>query len=394
MLTEDALRAQMEAKFGSLPEFWWSDLVEQDYVAAALRRRSRGAMADLEARIRFYSSVAGQGPRMTLNPVVAVGPLPLLQPQGKGRNAWNWLWTIMPTYRSKVFSAYLAKVAGATPTLTEFRRTHLSGWLLSDHLAREFIKTPSIRYMSIADFQRVGVLPFRCSSRARGLMGIKEDQRTFVWTAHVELTIDGKIHVEVLQSRFPITPAINFAHCPHLSLPEFFSPTDRTTYFPGSFFERLHFVATELMGQCPWSEEQAMIFALTDEPPLVMPRFEIEQVTGKHFSRTVVTLKVEPWMSPREVRDGYIAIRNHYCGRQRQPDRRSQTLFGFVVERMQGGGILPGWRALTDEWNRLHGSIKRYDHAWRFHRDWDRAKALIAFARPWRTSHPQPPEDK
>ena len=134
------------------------------------------------------------------------------------------------------------------------------------------------------------------------------------------------------------------------------------------------------MAEYPWEQAQAVWFVLTGTIPRVAPiEFRLERQDRRHYSRTLLTAVVEPWL-PRDVAGyAYSVVQRHYLGRQRQPGAVNAEVFEFVVDRMSDcGGEIQDWDELVAEWNKLNGSKRKYTR-WRFKRDFERARKLIAF---------------
>lgn len=156
----------------------------------------------------------------------------------------------------------------------------------------------------------------------------------------------------------------------------------------------------------PWTEEQAEWFLLTGEVPRIAPLIgRVSKRWGRTHNHGVITLEVEPWVSPEAVKDAYSSLQKRAIGgRNRRMKPKTLALFRFVMEQIESVHPLnlrerkeraeragrrpqtattlsgPSWREMMKRWNEKFSEDPdlHYRDEQNFARDFRNAERQIA----------------
>ncbi|MCK4414946.1 MAG: hypothetical protein KAY32_15535 [Candidatus Eisenbacteria sp.] len=161
-----------------------------------------------------------------------------------------------------------------------------------------------------------------------------------------------------------------------------------------SVFGRVHSVASLLATQYPWDQEHAVEFLLHRKIPFASPLVATPKVHTSHDHwRVVVTIQVEPWMSPDTLQKVYRELQRQFYGKQTGPEDAQQLrLFHFVQEysvRTHGRpweavaeeGLDFPWPDVARQWNKEYGdrrSSRRKNRTWRYSTPYRMRRAFMA----------------
>ena len=382
------IRSLVEAEFGPIPQNWWDDLVEEDYVGYA-ERDERTGMSRLKRRIRDLLELRAWAPGLpTLKTSPGASRLEPFMPESTKRGREEKTEARVMRVRPDIYSKYLAKMAGGSDAVRDFRDRYLSGRPLTVETAVAFLQSPAIRFLRESDFQGLGVPILGHESRVLEFKEGARDESTYVWTANLEINVPGRRVLFECECEVPTAPGKPPRRLPRLTIPVNPQQDATLAMFPSTVLDDLSRVTEEIMAEYPWEQPQAVWFALTGACPRVAPiEFRLERRDRKHHSRTLLTMTAEPWLPGDAVKYAYSVIQRRYLGRQRQPGPMNTEVFEFVIDRMSDGGEIPDWDVLVAAWNKDKSHKREYER-WRFIRDFERARALIAFA--GREVQPQP----
>jgi hypothetical protein len=108
-----------------------------------------------------------------------------------------------------------------------------------------------------------------------------------------------------------------------------------------SVLGKLHDIVSRLIQHYPWEEPDAVWFVLTGQTPQVAPftwqaRWFGSGIGEDSFRYGFVTLKIEPWVDPKLVREVYSDIQRRLRGgrRNRRLEPKTLELLRFVNERV------------------------------------------------------------
>jgi len=375
MASKLAIRARIEAEFGSIPQKWWEDLDAQAYVEQAVRKLG---FAHLRERVRELIDLGAWVPGSRAGEAAYRNtPVQPLTEMGTRHDREGIEAKVMRA-RGAIFSKYLAKTAGRTAAVQAFRDEYLAGHAVSSEVGVRLLQSPAVRYMRRSDFEKLGVPVLEHESRVLEMRQEAKGGNTHVWITDLEIKIQNRRLVFRSECEAPAMGAL-FRNLPRLSLPR--NPREDFTIrvFPTSVMDDLRRATEGVIAEFPWEQAQATWFILTGSVPRVFPiEYRLERRDRSHHSRTLLTMVVEPWLPAELLKHAYTTVQRRYLGRQRQPGPINTEVFEFVVDRMGDGGRGPDWDALVLEWNKTKGSKRQYKR-WRFIRDFERARDLLVF---------------
>ena len=173
--------------------------------------------------------------------------------------------------------------------------------------------------------------------------------------------------------------------------------------WPGSFLDEVRGLAEWLAGRVGWGVEEAAWALLTGEAPIT-PAIGVAFAAPRNPSytlpaRTVITLQVQPWVSPESVAESYRLAQSAMVrpsrrkaaagegpGKEARPragrpfDEKTLAMFEFVSTR-RAEGSRHTWPELWVQWNAAAletGQEKwRYTHPKRMHEAYTALEATL-----------------
>jgi len=141
----------------------------------------------------------------------------------------------------------------------------------------------------------------------------------------------------------------------------------------GGTLDRLRTLSQELTQRYDWREAAATLFVLTGGTPLSSPLEMSVNATTSPFKRRIVTLEIDPMLSPREVARNYSEIRRRLTSgrRQRGLGEKHLTLAGMIA-----GASEEPWATRLQRWNKAHPKWKYLQES-NFRRDCLKARERI-----------------
>jgi hypothetical protein len=377
---------QSDPAVGLIPQRWWEDLDEEGYLNEA-KRIGKGGLARITQRAKVLIGLGAWRPGIAEARTGLTRPATtqLFPKPPKGKKDAKGMKVLRA--RSEILSKYLAKLAAESPRLAAFRKEHLKG-VLSKEAALSFLNSPAVRFLPPREVQKLPIRISEVRSQLLHLGSERREERTLVWTARLEIVLDGHAREVVVRRTAPVAPGQPQPRLASFSMPQLGGETISGArhrrvleYFRGSILDELRELGAELAQVFPWAPGEAVWFALTGAAPRVAPvEYGGESRVHPRYRRTLLRLDIEPWVPADAVRRAYMLIQREVIGRQRQPGLLNTSVFGFVVERMAVGGEVADWDALRKEWNELRGRSRQYAALWRFRRDFERGRDAIAFS--------------
>jgi hypothetical protein len=311
--------------------------------------------------------------------------------------------------RAEAYSAYAAKIVATEFRVLRFRDRALDGRTLTVEEAKALLTSPVAAQFSTAWFRnhRVSVVahvfeandvedgqnPYEARRRVE-VNGRAFDQQAIRWILNGGPVFPG----EILHPEDETIPSA--VHKPVVSV-----PLETLGNGEGDVLALERSVIGELVGLgqqlarwYSWQEAEAIRFILLgDIVPQIAPlkaQVALKRrgtTAGAGLNHGHITLTVEPWVSPKTVRDFYQNIRQQVFGRKsRQFSERNVTVFKFVTERMevetvQEPGQLPSsrlvrratWSALMEAWNREQQRKWSYKDFRNFRQDFHRGRRAV-----------------
>jgi len=280
--------------------------------------------------------------------------------------------------RCDAVSEYWARDAARQPDVRRFRKEILSGLLLTPAEARRFLTSPAALMFDADHLRGEGVDP----ARHDAMIVVEEATYRGPYRAVVEVLGPG---VSLEFGRAASKSYLWDGERP-LSPEELRVRVDdgrvvSVRPWLGSVVYDLRRVSETLeRRRYPWREGDAAWFVLTGQTPIVMVvGHKLDWQIGSLGNRAVIKLEIEPWISVERVAYLYSVLQRRVLGGHNRPmSERRITLFRFITERTSDDGELPKWRALMDDWNRLHGKRWKYENVRNFSRDyWAAARGLL-----------------
>ena len=281
--------------------------------------------------------------------------------------------------RVRAFERALAKSAAVDqPSVIEFRRAVLgSRWLTPDE-ARAFISSPATQTLPRETFEEEGIPFLNHIALYRGAVStpdgaawkviVEVDTPKAVFCVSSDETEEGVIAATAFD--MPVLHETDGREVAHVQ--------------PGSLLDELRELGAWLSQRYPWNETDAVWFVLTGRPPRVNPlRCHADIRRHRHYSRAMITLEVEPWVSVETVERAYRFCQQQLLkgpgrtGDNRKSSEKSLAVFEFVVGQIDDHGNSPSWPKLLETWNRTHSSDWHFEHSDLLRQAFVRAKAKI-----------------
>src|SRR5918998_4722066 len=278
--------------------------------------------------------------------------------------------------RARAYEEVLAREAGFTQEIADFRRSLLGERLLTPEQAHELLESPAARFLPHALFERWRI----------PLTGHKAELLEYE-SGQDEREIDHRATIRVEPPG--VTKTVRYAnddaaeidgtaidwHWYHLGPEGSMSiPPERRLLryrdrdglkeemwvWPGSVLDVLRGFSARWAGRLGWQEEDMTLWLLCGRPP----RFDslTAKVRYKRGSPLVVELTVHPWVPAETVLENYRKIQRQLLGKENHRLKsRSLEVVRFVENRIrQKEGVRPPWRKLMERWNEGHSAEERF----------------------------------
>jgi hypothetical protein len=311
--------------------------------------------------------------------------------------------------RAEAYSAYAAKIAATEYRVLRFRDRALDGRMLTVEEANALLTSPVAAQFSTAWFRnhRVPVIahvfevndvedgknPYEARRRVE-VNGRDFDQQAIRWISNGGPVFPG----EILHPEDETIPSA--AHTAIVSVPleTLGNGEGDVLALQRSVVGELVELGQQLASWYSWKEAEAIRFVLLGDivPPIAPLTAQVAlrrrgTTAGAGLNHGHITLTVEPWVSPKTVRDFYQTIRQQVFGRKtRQFSERNITVFKFVTKCMEvetarePGQLLSSrlvrrasWRALMEAWNREQRQKWSYKDPRNFEKDFHRGRRAV-----------------
>jgi hypothetical protein len=291
--------------------------------------------------------------------------------------------------RAKVTALALAEVASEIPRVHRFRRDVLNGSLLDEKSAIAFLRSPALAFFSSKEMKEAGApivghnaVVIEGTERSR----VRHDATIFsiqIDPPGVVLSKAADVSGEPVTFRIPVEG----------------TQIERRFIYRGSVLYGLRGLTDFLAPWYWWSWDEAIQWVLMGRvpaTPAIRSQFLINP--AENAERAIITLAIDPWVSPESVERVYRAMRKKYVsGGFRDWNRgRPLAVFLFVAEERLRSGTTLSWRDLLDRWESANPD-RSYDGGLRnFRRDYQRAKDYLLrpyknkLTRPYPRKLPQP----
>ena len=307
-------------------------------------------------------------------------------------------WGAYEMARAKAVSEYLGKVASADKLTTRYRERVL-GRTLTAQEAETFLSSPVAASVSTGielrvKRRRISFLEYEIEEKAEDDDGPYRVLRYSYAGRDLELRLRPVIRIPDRGDSFMVYPgdtispderwqAIPDQNANVLLLP--MRSGDSVVAKSNSALDLLEKQAKRLFRRYLIEPEDAAWLILTGENP--QPKYmsaESSSVSSDYLSRAVLTLTVEPWVSPEKVTSYYRDIRQSILQDAGSKDRTVEV-FRFVVAHTDVEESTlkktPQWSHLCDLWNAEHRKDpgKRFSDYRDFRRSYIRGRDAIAF---------------
>ena len=277
--------------------------------------------------------------------------------------------------RARAYEEVLAREAGFTQEIADFRRNLLGERLLTQEQAHELLESPAARFFQPALFERwqipltghkAELLEYESGQDER-----KIDHRA---TIHLEppgviktvryanddaAEIDGKT---IDWHWYHLGPEGSMSIPPERRLLRYRDRDglkEEMWVWPGSVLDVLRGFSARWAGRLGWQEEDMTLWLLCGRPP----RFDslTAKVRYKRGSPLTIELTVHPWVPAETVLENYRKIQRQLLGKENHRLKsRSLDVVRFVESRIREEGVRPSWRKLLERWNEEQPAEERF----------------------------------
>jgi len=254
--------------------------------------------------------------------------------------------------RPLVLSVMMAQEAAKIPEVIEFRKNALRSKLLASDQVEDWIKLQASKEGGASHW--IGSIPLPDDTHLR------MDASAGHFAIEPPLTVRGAFSAESRFLKYGL-PNSEWTFC---------HPIRR-----GGVLERLREVSQDLAKRYDWQEAVATLFVLTGRTPLVSPLSYAVCPNGSPFKRRVITMEIDPILSPSEIARQYSKIRRAIMpnARTRDLSEKHLKLAAFFLEEARDDS----WEQRLRSWNKSHPKWK-YSHQSNFRRDCLRACSRIS----------------
>jgi len=277
--------------------------------------------------------------------------------------------------RARAYEEVLAREAGFTQEIADFRRSLLGERLLTPEQAHELLESPAARFLPHALFgewqipltgHKAELLEYESGQDER-----KIDHRA---TIHVEppgvtktvryanddaAEIDGKT---IDWHWYHLGPGGSMSIPPKrrvLGYRDRDGLKEEMWVWPGSVLDVLRGFGARWAGRLGWQEEDMTLWLLCGRPPRFDPL--TAKVRYKRGSPLVVELTVHPWVPAETVLENYRKIQRQLLGKENHRLKsRSLDVVRFVESCIRQEGARLPWRRLLERWNEEHPAEERF----------------------------------
>jgi hypothetical protein len=296
---------------------------------------------------------------------VQEGDIPPKKPPKKKRRARNPKDIAGVWERQAALGRYLAGVALEDKDIVGFRRTFLSGRLLSVEEALIFLSSPSaaaagsrsmltMKQLRINPLERILDTDYRVEEG----QGDSGPYRKLIWGPRRTSTI-GHLGTTPTELIFPgdvvTSDTLRGLRLREGRIVVFPHPRQQNRFVlaaENSVIAHMTSIVERSLEGYPISLEMGVWFILTGEFVTIDPlRIHYRTIRRPELlGRTTITLEVESWLPPEEVLEQYRHAQDQILGgTPRSLKRKSVALFDFVNQHKE-----KSWRELFDAWNEAH----------------------------------------
>jgi hypothetical protein len=279
--------------------------------------------------------------------------------------------------RARAYEEVLAREAGFTQQIADFRRNLLGERLLTQEQAHELLESPAARFFQPALFERwqipltghkAELLEYESGQDERKIdhratihlepPGVTKtvryanddsaeiDGKTIDWHWYIPLDPEGSMSIP------PERRVLRYRDRDGLK--------EEMWVWPGSVLDALRGISTRWAGRLGWRDEDMTLWLLCGRPPKFDPL--TAKVAYKRGSPLTVELTVHPWVPAETVLENYRKIQRQLLGKENHRLKsRSLEVVRFVENRIrQEEGVRPPWRKLLERWNEEHLAEERF----------------------------------
>jgi hypothetical protein len=278
--------------------------------------------------------------------------------------------------RARAYEEVLAREAGFTQEIADFRRSLLGERLLTPERAHELLESPAARFLPHALF---GEWQIPLTGHKAELLEYEsgQDERKIDHRATIRVEPPG-VTKTVRYANDDVAESDGTAIDWHWYLhPEpggsMGIPPERRLLryrdrdglkeemwvWPGSVLDALRGFSARWAGRLGWQEEDMTLWLLCGRPPRFDPL--TAKVRYKRGSPLAVELTVHPWVPAETVLENYRKIQRQLLGKENHRLKsRSLDVVRFVESCIRQEGARPPWRRLLERWNEEHPAEERF----------------------------------
>jgi hypothetical protein len=277
--------------------------------------------------------------------------------------------------RARAYEKVLAREAGFTQEIADFRRSLLGERLLSPERAHELLESPAARFLPHALFgewqipltgHKAELLEYESGQDERKIdhratirvepPGVtktvryanddaESDGKAIDWHWHLHPDAEGSVGIA------PERRVLRYRDRDGLK--------EEMWVWPGSVLDVLRGFGARWAGRLGWQEEDMTLWLLCGMPPRFDPL--TAKVRYKRGSPLAVELTVHPWVPAETALENYRKIQRQLLGKENHRLKsRSLDVVRFVENCIREEGARPPWRRLLERWNEEHPAEERF----------------------------------
>jgi hypothetical protein len=296
--------------------------------------------------------------------------------------------------RARAYEEVLAREAGFTQEIADFRRKMLGERLLTPEQAHELLESPAARFLPHVLFERwripltghkAELLEYESGQDERKIdhrATIRVEPpgvtKTVRYTNDDAAEIDGKT---IDWHWYHLGPEGSVGIAPERRLLRYRDRDglkEEMWVWPGSVLDVLRGFSARWAGRLGWQEEDMTLWLLCGRPPRFDPL--TAKVRYKRGSPLAVELTVHPWVPAETVLENYRKIQRQLLGKENHRLKsRSLDVVRFVETCIQQEGARPPWRRLLERWNEEHPAEERFSDLRNFARLYKDTMERVAY---------------
>jgi hypothetical protein len=269
--------------------------------------------------------------------------------------------------RARAYEEVLAREAGFTQEIANFRRGLLGDRLLTLEQAHDLLESPAARFLQPALFEQwripltghtAELLEYESSHDEREIdhratirvepPGVTKtvryanddaaeiDGKTVDWHWYLHLDAEGRMGIH------PERRVLRYRDRDDLK--------EEMWVWPGSALDALRGFSARWARISGWEEEDMNLWLLCGRPPRLDPL--TAKVRYKIGFPLTIDLTVHPWVPAETVLENYLKIQRQLLGKENHRLKlRSLDVLRFVENGIREEGTRPPWRRLLERWN-------------------------------------------